>query len=192
MPDQADALHQRAWLHFAARNWPAAIADGRKVLTLVPESVTACRVTGYAEFGAGDYAGAADTLGRAADLAGDDLDQKAFALFIRHLAAQRAGKPDDRLKRAVATWPADTWAATIGCFLTGELSEEKFDELTEAADPAENAGRECEANFYIGMVRLQAGDKPTARLRFRAAIATKVTTFVEFTLSERELERLKP
>lgn len=189
-PKFAEAWRARAWLRFQAYEWEEAIADARIVLELEPKSADAARAVGFAQFGARDYAASAVTLGKAADLAGDELGDRAFPIFMRHLALVRQGAPDDRLKKELASWDPESWATAIGRFLLGELSEDELDGLAEQGEHRD--GRQCEVNFYIGVLRLHAGDKPTARLRFRASVAAKMTDYIEHTLAYNELFEVEP
>lgn len=190
-PTHAGALSNRAWLRFYAKKWEDAIADGKAAEVITPKSAIVARVVGYAQFGAGRPADAAAMLAKAADLAGDDTAQLAYALFIRQLALRRTGATDDRLAVALAGWKDQPWLTAIGRYLCGQLSEDELDAAMEQGDEADRAGRECEGNFYIGMIRLLAGDRPAARLRFKAAVGTAMTSYIEYTLAEAELARLK-
>jgi tetratricopeptide (TPR) repeat protein len=190
-PEHADALNQRAWLRFHALKWESAIADGTAALAVVPQAGAVARVVGYAHFGAGNPAAAVTVLTKAADLARDDVEEKAYALFIRHLALKRTGTADDRLATALADWKDKAWLSAVGRFLCGQISEDELDAAMEKGDETDRAGQECEGNFYIGMTRLFAGDRPAARSRFKAAIATGMTTYIEYTLAQAELARMK-
>lgn len=187
-PRHADALANRAWIRFHASRWDESIADGRATLALAPQAAAALRVVGYAEFAQGDYAGAAKTLTAAADA--EPGADGAFALFIRHHALLRSGGGDKRLATSWGKWTDSPWLQTLAKFITGQIDEEAVEAAAkETKDTEEAAGRACEMHFYIGLARKQAGDKPTARLRFQAAIAANQKTFVEHTLAQAELAR---
>lgn len=81
----------------------------------------------------------------------------------------------------------------IGKFIAGQIDEAQLEAIAEnGPDEKTRAEQLCEAHFYIALVRLHAGDRPTARLRFRAAEATQKTKFFEHTLAKAELQRLAP
>ncbi len=188
-PRHVDALNQRAWLRFYAADWEAAITDSQRVLELAPQAAVAMRLIGYAHFGQGNYAEAAQMLSAAADA--DPGRGAAYALFIRHHALLRAGAPDDRLASAWAAWTDDPWAQALARFLTGEIDEERLDAIAhEVIDEVDRAGRLCEMHFYIGLMRLHTGDRSTAKLRFQTALSIGQKTFIEDTLSTAELNRL--
>ena len=191
-PGNDEALERRARIYLDQGNWAGASQDAKRALELRPERVVSRRLLGYALFGAGDHAGAAAALGEAAQRAKDDVRNGSYPLFVRDLALQRVGERDDRLARAVATWPEDSWPRALGSFLTGAMTEEALDELALAPeDDIERTERSCEADFYIGMRRLAAGDRSTARLRFQSCIATELKNFTEYVLAEAELKRMR-
>jgi len=190
-PDDIDALYERAWIYFYRRDWASAIADARKVIQLAPEIDGTYRVIGYAEFGSGDYKAAAASLSQAVDAQTTNEVSNAYSYFIRHLALKRIGASDDRLASALKQWKDEPWIYAVGQFLTGQISEEQFEAEVGKAEGDEHSGMECEANFYIGIERALAKDRSTARMRFRAAIATDAKGFIELTFAGAELERLK-
>lgn len=189
-PKHADARNNRGWIRFHRLDWDGAIADARAVLELAPQAAIAERLRGYAEFGRGNYEAAAAALAQATELAKDDPEQAAFALFVRHHALLRLGKPDKRLATTWGHWQ-DDWLKGLARFIVGQIDEDALENLVQSAtDADEKAGRACEAHFYVGLARLHAGDKSTARLRFRSAVSTDKNTFVEHALAQAELKRL--
>lgn len=189
-PKHADALSNRAWIRFHALKWDDAIADGKKALEIAPKAAIALRVVGYSQFGKGDYADAAKSLAAAADA--DPASGAAYALFVRHHALLRAGEADKRVATSWGNWKDDPWLQALAKFLTGQIDEDALEAVAkETPDDGELAGRACEMHFYIGLARLQAGDKSTARLRFRSALNTEQKTYIEDALSHAELARLK-
>lgn len=189
-PDNANALNNRAWLRFHHQRWKETVADGQRVLELEPAAADAQRVVGFAQFAQGDYAAAANTLGASADA--DPTTNSAYALFVRHHALLRRGEPDKRLATAWGAWQDEPWVQALAKFITGQLDEEALEAVAkDTADDAERAARACEMHFYIGLARLQAGDRSTARLRFEAALRTEQKTFIEDALSHAELARLR-
>lgn len=189
-PKHADARNNRAWIRFHALKWDGAIADGKKALEIAPGAAVALRVVGYAQFAKGDYAAAAETLAQAAD-ADAEASTGAYALFIRHHALSRVGGADKRVANAIGNWKDDAWVQTIAKFVAGQISEDEFETAAkETSDDGELLGRACELHFYIGLARKQAGDKSTARLRFKSALGTDQKTYIEHALASAELKRL--
>lgn len=189
-PEHADAANNRAWLRFHRHEWADAATDARRVIELAPDYVNARRILGYTLFGQADYAAAVKAFDEASAME-KDPSENAYALFIRHFGRIRLGQPDRQVATAWGYWQEKPWQQAIGRFLAGQIDEEALEQVArEAKTPKELSERLCEMHFYIGMVRLQAGDKSTARLRFQASVATNEKTFIEYTLSEVELKRL--
>lgn len=189
-PELADAFNNRGWLRYHDTDWTGATADARRTVELAPEAAEPQRLLGYAAFAQGDYALAVTSLGRAADLA-DDAAGAAYALFVRHFALVRGGQADKRLATSWGKWTKDAWLQALARFISGLDTEEQLEAaITQGADDAERDGRQCEAHFYIGLARLQAGDKSTARLRFQACRALGQKTYIEDALAAAELKRL--
>lgn len=189
-PNYSPAMSDRAWLRFHRAEWAAAIADGRRTIELTPTAADAMRLVGYAHFAQGDYAAAVEILDQA--IAADKTTGgAAFAMFIRHFAKLRLNQPDRLVATSWGHWSDEPWTQSIGRFIAGQVDEEQIE--AAARDTKEEttlSDRLCEMHFYIGLSRLQAGDKSTARLRFEASRATKATTFIEYTLAQAELKRL--
>lgn len=190
-PKYADALNQRAWLRYHALDFPGALSDGRRAAELAPQAAVVARIVGYSLFAQGEFEQAADVLAHAADLVSKEGSEASYALIVRHIALVHIKQPDGRLEQAWAAWTDDVWAQALARFVLGQLSEDDLDKLAEEPEDAEERnGRTCEAHFYIGWFRLQQGDRASARLRFKSAVATAVSTYVEYTLAEAELRRM--
>lgn len=186
----ADAANNRGWLRFHDTDWAGATEDARRAIELAPEATEPQRLLGYAAFAQGDYALAVTSLGRAADLA-DDEAGAAYALFVRHFALVRSSQADKRLATSWGKWTKDAWLQALARFISGRDTEEQLEAaIAQSGDDAGRDGRQCEAHFYIGLTRLQAGDKSTARLRFQACRALDQKTYIEDALAAAELKRL--
>lgn len=189
-PRHADAADNRAWLRFHRRDWAEADADARRVIELAPEYASARRLLGYTLFAQADYEQAVKVFDEAIALEKDPA-QNAYAIFIRHFARIRLSQPDRKVASSWGYWQEQPWQQAIGRFLAGQIDENALEKAaSEAKTPKQLSERLCELHFYIGMTRLQAGDKSTARLRFQASLATNEKTFIEYTLAEAELKRL--
>lgn len=191
-PKQAGAYDHRAWLRFHQGDWTGALEDSQKHNELRRPTISINRVTGYVQFAQGDYAASIKSLTAAADMKTDDDSLIAYSLFVRHLAMLRSGTADDRLEKATATWEQSAWWTAVGKYLTGTMTEGELDKLAvEVQDGRQEFERGCEANYYIGMYLLQAGDTAAAGQRFRDCVAANRKDFVEHTLAELELKKLK-
>lgn len=189
-PQATGALLGRGRIRFNQQRWESALTDQRRALELDPQLAGAANAIGYTLLGRGELAAAFDALTKAVELAKEN-DSDVYAVLLRHVAARRLGRDDPRLAATWERWKDDPWAQALGKFLLGRASEEELEKLVAATTEAEQAkGRRCEMNYYIGVVRLVAGDKSTARLRFETAVSTKAAGFVEYVLAQAELKRL--
>lgn len=187
-PEVAVAWAERGWIKFRSLDLAGALADARKATELQPKLVDAWSLTGYAHFGLGEYPAAIAALSQAASL---DKAVEAYPVIIRHFALQRSTGVDERLATSWPTWKSLPWTQAVARFITGQISEDELEtKAAEADDEDTKLGQQCEAHFYIGLIRLQAGDKSTARLRFRSAVETARIHYTEHRLAAMELKRL--
>src|SRR5262249_24184846 len=83
------------------------------------------------------------------------------------------------------------WEATVMHFLTGQLSERGFLNAAAKGD-AKALGKDCEAYFYAGSMRLIDGKKSTAEEYFKKSVATSRKDFMEYRSALAELSHLQP
>jgi lipoprotein NlpI len=89
----------------------------------------------------------------------------------------------------VSNWK-EGWTKSIGLFLTGKLDEKAL--LTAAEKPGDESvnSQQCEALYYIGMMRLLKGDQVSARDFLQKCIATGEKNEDEYDFARAELARL--
>ena len=156
---------------------------------MAPKSDQVAKWIGYIHFAQGNYAAAVAALTHGADL-GKESDN-AYPLILRHFTLQRLGQPDNRLATSWGRWKDDPWSQALAKFAVGQATEDELEKLSSApTDEKERRGRQCEMHFYIGLARLQAGDKSTARMRFQLALATGIKDYTEYVHSATELKHL--
>lgn len=189
-PQEVDGMVARGWLRFYRHDWAGALQDARRTIELAQLRSAAHRLAGYALYAQGDHAAAVNDLTESI-LLDKDPNQHAYPMFVRHLLLSRLKQPDRQLATATAQWRAHPWLQAIGRFITGEIDESAFEKAARDEQmPGRPSGRLCEMHYYIGMVRLLAGDISTARLRFQSSLATGEARFVQYVLAETELKRL--
>jgi tetratricopeptide (TPR) repeat protein len=99
------------------------------------------------------------------------------SLWVRDLL-QRSGQPTDPLAEGVLSSVQNgRWPAELAQWASGRLSA---DELLARAD---TPGRQAEANFYLGMDRLRAGDAAQAQARWRKVLETQMLGYFEFEMA---------
>ena len=189
-PSYAEAYWDRGQARFSKDDFNGAIADLDRALALNPNLAGAYGSRGAAKEAKGDLTGALADYDKSIALANDEA---AYPRFFRFLTLRRlhrdAGQAD--LTGVVAKWQDGWWAKTVGHYLSGALPEQDF--LAQAAKSNWSVGaneQQCEADYYVGMTRLIAGDTAAARNFFEKCLATNVTTFFEFTFARAQLARL--
>lgn len=189
-PKDFATLAKRGWARFRQLQWEEALADARAALELAPQHAGAAGLAGYAAFARGDSA-AVGALERAVELAEPEPGKRVSPLLLRHLTLRRTQKADDRLARAAADWPADSWARTLAAFIEGKVDEEKLLEQAEdTEDFDELEGRRCQAHFYLGLLQLIEGETDSAAKHFRESTEAGAPEYVEHTLALGELKQL--
>lgn len=183
-PGDAAGLGYRARVYLATGAYGQAIADDSAALALTPDRAPVLydRGRGYLYSGQAEKAEADFRQALA-------LDPREIgpALWLV-LAERRGGEPN-----AAPTGPSPTgreWPAPLLRFFTGELSQAEL--IAAAADPqpATQAGRLCEANFYAGEAALAKGDKASAQGLLRAAAEGCLRGSIEWEGARAELAGL--
>jgi tetratricopeptide (TPR) repeat protein len=128
---------------------------------------------------------------QACELGSDVTDYSQCRLWlVRARLGDRAAATKDLdvhlklISENLSNWP---WPVRIAYFLVGDITE--ADLLKEASIPGAEpvAGQLCEAYFYIGAKDLVDGNKKTATKYFRKCVATKLSSFEEYSSAEAEL-----
>jgi lipoprotein NlpI len=132
---------------------------------------------------------AAASMGTYLELRGSgDDDSSVYPLFVRALAARRAGRPADAdaaLALAEKAEPPQEWTRTVLGFLQGRLGDVEF---LRAAD---DIGQQTEARTYLGFKLALAGREDEAVAHFRWVADRGAKTYLEYELAKNELNRLK-
>lgn len=178
----AAAYRNRGDAYVDKGDFALAREDYDEAIRRAPDDPDAYRSRGYLHFYAGKFSAAADDLARVLAAEPDDV----YAVIWSHLAAERAGKPNDdgRLKRSAAgntDWPVQVIELLLG-------SRTPQAALAAASTPAQ----QCEAQFYVGEWKLIAGDKAGAAAAWQAAVKRCPKSFTEYKGARAELKRFNP
>ena len=131
---------------------------------------------------------AATSIGTFLEMRGTGEDQSVYPLFVRALAARRAGRPADAdasLALAEKAEPSQEWTQTVLKFLQGRLDDAQF--MRAAGD----IGEQTEARTYLGFKLALAGREDEAVAHFRWVAERGAKSYLEYTLAKNELNRLK-
>ena len=187
-PANAGLLYSRGLAYERRGDFNHARVDLQRAVELKPMKAYHY-VYGRCEAELGDWRAAASEFGRAAvaDKFHDPYGAIYETVALLQSSSPQATKPlEDHLRE----WP-DNWQKVIAGFLLGTVTEQKLlSEANQANSPDAVRGRDCEADFYIGLVHFARGDLTGARLWWEKAVATNETTFFEFAFATTDLRRM--
>ena len=193
-PDAAgDARNHtmRALAHFTNGEMNRAIADSTAALRVASDSAAAYRIRGLAQLYSGRAKAAADDFASAVRLDPADV----LGTIWLHVARVRSGSQDAQEFRAnIGRVDRRVWPGPLADVLTGASTPEQVGDIAMAnSGDKSKMERVCDAQVYLGLLQLAAGDKNEAGKLFRAAVAdcpTAGSQAIEPTVAKLELKRL--
>ena len=111
-----------------------------------------------------------------------------YALWID--IVDKRNNAASRLPQAIAHLDMAKWPAPVIQMFLGESTPQAVLAAADDRDAATKTGQLCEANFYIGELALQHGDKAEATRLFKLAAAGCPREFVEGPSANAELEAM--
>jgi lipoprotein NlpI len=198
-PDHFDALLDRGGLLLRSGRYDKAIADFSAMLKLDPKAAAAAFNRGRANYAKGDFKAAADDFTAAMKL----RDANPYAALRLNLARQFQALKDKKkqpdglesgdakaLDTAAKPLADDQWPIQILRYFQGKTDQAAVFALIDANYPKQGPGLRCEFNYYLGQQALLKGDKKAAGDFFKAAIATKSATTIEYIDSNLAMQAL--
>ncbi|HEX9447091.1 MAG TPA: tetratricopeptide repeat protein [Dongiaceae bacterium] len=188
-PDHFDALLDRGGLLLRNGKFDQAIDDFSAMLKLDQKAAAAVYNRGRANYAKGDFKAAADDFASAMTL----RDSNPYAALRLNLARQFQALKDNKkqpdalangdpkaLDSAVKNLADDQWPVQILRYFQSQMDQAAIFALIDANYPKQGPGLRCEFNYYLGQQALLKGDKKAASDFFKAAIATKSSTTIEY------------
>jgi tetratricopeptide (TPR) repeat protein len=185
-PKNHDAYHVRGSAKRGIRDYDGAIADYTAALSLDPQNYDDYNDRGAAKAEKNDSDGAIADFDKAIELKPDDSD---YAQLYREVLRLQAGKAPADFATAVAGWK-DGWPKTIGQFLSGKIDEPTLLAAAEKTGDEPVSGQQCEAYYYIGVMRLCKDDRIGARDFFQKCVATGMKDYDEYEFAGIKLAQL--
>ena len=200
-PRNAWAYFNRAGLYLARGDYERAIADYQSTLAINDRNADAHFGLGNARFFSGRYAEAAQDISHALAMpsdgvlalsaGGDGSLEIKYRLIWRYLARRRAGQDGtEELHNAVAALADGDWPSPVIDLLLGRLGAEELLAAARDADPQQQRKKQCEANAYLGEMRLIGADRAGALPLLKAAGELCPAGYIEQRLALAELQRL--
>lgn len=151
-----------------------ALQDYNKTVELDPKNAVAHAELGFARFFSKDYRGA----GRAFDQA-RALDSKLEYLAPWQYWSSAVAGDVEAANRKFAPVAAKNrllrdWTDTLIVFLMGKIGEQDVLAAIDVSNQEQAKAQQCEAYFFMGQKKIQAGDNEAAKEYFRQAVATNV------------------
>jgi lipoprotein NlpI len=195
-PDHMDALLDRGGLLLRDGKYDPAIADFTAMIKLDAKAAAGFFNRGRASFAKGDFAAASTDFASAMNL----RDSNPYAALRLHLSRQfqalsakknpqDAGDPK-ALQTAIGKLLDDQWPVQILRYFQGKMDQAAVFALIDSNYPKQAPGLRCEFNYYLGEQALLKGDKKAAADFFKAAVATKSNTTIEYIDSSLALSAL--
>jgi lipoprotein NlpI len=195
-PDHMDGLIDRGGLLLKVGKFDAAIADFTAMIKLDAKSPAAFYNRGRAYFAKGDFAAAATDFASAMNL----RDSNPYAALRLNLARQfqaQAAKKDPQangdpkaLETAAGKLLDEQWPVQVIRYFQGKLDQATVFSALDSSNLKQGQAFRCEFNYYLGQQALLKGDKKAAGDFFKAAIATKSNTTIEYIDSTLALKAL--
>jgi tetratricopeptide (TPR) repeat protein len=120
-----------------------------------------------------------------------DLNSDFYVAYLRRqVLLLRLHRSAEDFAETIAEWNSP-WDKALGGFLTGNLNEEELIAAASKGSPISVQTSQCEANYFIGMLRLIKGDAMGAREYWQKSLAIKTDGFNAYQLcAHAELARL--
>ena len=174
-PTYADAYSNRGLAYKAMGDYSHAIADYSVTIQLDPKRSAAYFSRGRLNLFVTTLAEALADLDQASDL---DPTNPYLALWL-DIANKRSSLPT-RLANSAKKIDMTKWPAPVIRLYLGELGPDAVLAAADDANPQTKTDQVCEANFYIGELMLQRGDKADAMRLLRLAASACPKRFMEY------------
>jgi len=183
---QAQQAESKRDFELAAQLYTKALEAGDLDKNL---TANALRYRGNANFFLGRYQAASNDYVDSLYTKSDNLYAGLWLYLSREFSGQD-GRPELNQvvkRRDLFYWPGPVANLFLGKSTTEEVLQAARDPFLDEQSQLEQS---CEAYYYAGQYALLHGDQAEATRLFRAAVATGVTTFIEYNASQLALERL--
>jgi len=186
--DYEDVYLLRAASDECAIDYPAAVADLGQAIALHPMPATYFG-RGRARWYTSDFAGAASDFEKGLETANTKAP---YTVLWLELCRMRAGALDPaRASDDLSDLDLDGWPAPLFDLFRGRATPDDVKAAAAKGDTASAAGRQCEADFYIGEWWLAKNNNSEAKPLIDAARSGCPHNLVEYRAATVEFERLK-
>lgn len=184
--NNADAYRGRAAALEGKNDWKGALADLTRSTEIEPENGDSWLVLGAARQNHDDFPGALNAYNKAIDLGTGDTN---YAQLYREALLLIQNKAPANFAAGISTW-RKSWARYVAQFLAGQIDEKALLAAAEKKDLEDVPGQQCEAYYFIGVMRLVKGDRAGARAYLQKCVNTGEKDYYEYEFARAELKRL--
>jgi tetratricopeptide (TPR) repeat protein len=188
-PKDATVYTLRAVVKRLTGDPKGALADATKAIELEPKDGSHYLSRGILQYDLRDWAGAMPDFRKALEAEGatrDDAQLRIYLLRVRQNESAAAKADLATYRKTRPPGIEDDVRDKVMAFLTGELVEKQLLEAPEAASP----GQRCVALYYIGSIRLLAGNVAEAKRLLGLCLETRQQAFYEYRSAQAELDAL--
>jgi lipoprotein NlpI len=191
-PSYAAAYGGRAAARRLTGDDSGALADLTQAVQLDPQSAPLRHARGCLLYDEAEWDSAAGDFQQAIAMesGGQPLSRARLWLIAARGDSERGTRELEAFLQRPSLAIGD-WERRILEFLLARRSEEELFSGVVDSEPSVTMGRQLQANFYAGSVRLLRGDRDGARRLFEAAVAIDRRSFAEHLSAGAELKRLE-
>jgi tetratricopeptide (TPR) repeat protein len=196
-PKYALAYFNRGLIRMQKDDIDGAIVDSGRALDLDGRLIQSYYNRGLGRLAKGALDAALSDMKTFCTLAPQDAYTDYARLYIWLIRTQQnqLAEANQELTQAMNSgWngAADSMVTKIGQFLLGQIGEPDLLAAAASPIPLKEQGQHCEAWYFIGMRRLEAGDKEMAAVDLRKCVETQKTDYCEYILAQEQLKTLNP
>jgi tetratricopeptide (TPR) repeat protein len=182
------AYYARGYAYQCKGDFVDGARDFDRAIALKPKKGDPYELRGMGRDILRDFAGAKADYDRART-----LGVTGYVDILCFVAAERLKSERFDLKAAMTKWKSQKpWMKSIGLFLTGQLSEERFLAMARTGEPPDLGRQKCEAFYYAAMQRKFSGDDVGARGLLEQCVGVEKASCIESIMAAGELGRTEP
>jgi len=194
-PKNALAFFNRGLIRMQKDDIDGAIVDSTRALELDSHLIQSYYDRGLGRLAKGAVDGALIDMKTFCQLAPQDGYTDYARLYIWLIQTQQSqlAEANQELTAAMNSgWNGapDSMVTRIGEFLLGQIGEDDLIKAAASAIPIKDQGQRCEAWYFIGMRKLEAGDRDAAIAALRKCVDTQKVDYCEYILAQEQLKAL--
>jgi len=194
-PKNALAYFNRGLIRMQKDDVDGSIVDSTRALELDPHLIQAYYDRGLGRLAKGAVDGALMDMKTFCQLAPQDGYTDYARLYIWLIQTQQGqmAEANQELTTAMNSgWNGtpDSMVTRIGEYLLGQIGENDLIRASASAIPVKDQGQRCEVWYFIGMRKLEAGDKDAAIAALQKCVATQKVDYCEYILAQEALKGL--